>query len=208
MSEKIIGRGAEALLIKKGNALLKQRLKKGYRHEHIDLMLRTGRTRREARILERAAKIIPVPKVLINEKSGTEINMEFIDGKVLSEWLDKFPEAKAMKICRQIGESVAKLHNAGIIHGDLTTSNMILREKDGLVYFIDFGLAFHSPRPEDKAVDLHLLKQALDSRHFRKAEGYFNAFLKGYDFFGDSKVVTERLKKVEARGRYKGKKRL
>jgi len=210
-SEKIIGRGAEALLIKKGNMLLKRRIKKGYRHERLDFMLRAGRTRREARLLERAARVTNVPRVRAIDgmtkrkfEPETEIEMDFIKGKVLSENLDKLSGKKALEVCRTIGKEVACLHNAGIIHGDLTTSNMILHK--GKVYLIDFGLGFHSARQEDKAVDLHLLREALKSRHFRKADAYFREFLKGYDFFGNSRVVTERLKKVEARGRYKGKK--
>lgn len=211
MREKIIGRGAEALLIKKGSVLLKRRIKKGYRHERLDFMLRAGRTRREARILERASRVINVPRVRAIDgmakkrfEPETEIEMDFIKGKVLSENLDRLNMRKALKVCKIIGTEVACLHNAGIIHGDLTTSNMILHR--GKVYLIDFGLGFHSARTEDKAVDLHLLREALKSRHFKKADNYFKEVLKGYDLFGNSRVVTERLKKVEARGRYKGKK--
>jgi TP53 regulating kinase-like protein len=210
MSEKVIGRGAEALLIQKGNTLVKRRIKKGYRHEHLDLMLRTSRTRREARLLEKAARAINVPKVKAIDgmskkkfEPETEIEMEFIDGKVLSEHLDKFDLQRALKICKQIGESAAKLHDIGIIHGDLTTSNMILHE--GKVYFIDFGLGFHSARAEDKAVDLHLLREALESKHFRKWGDYWNSVLSGYRTSKNAPAVAERLKKVEARGRYKGK---
>jgi len=208
--EKIIGRGAEALLIKKGGMLLKRRIKKGYRHENLDLMLRTARTRREARLLQKASQIIAVPKVKAIDgmarkklEPETEIEMEFDDGKVLSKHLDKIPLSDALKICKQIGQSAAKLHDLGIIHGDLTTSNMILRENK--VYFIDFGLGFHSARAEDKAVDLHLLREALESRHFKHWPRLFNAVLSGYKISKNARAVAERLKKVEARGRYKGK---
>lgn len=210
MAEKIIGRGAEALLIKKRDSLLKRRIKKGYRHEHLDFMLRASRTRREARIMEKAANAIPVPKIKAIDgmarrkfEPETEIEMEFVDGKVLSEWLDKFPVSKAIKICRQIGENAAKLHDLGIIHGDLTTSNMILHK--GKVYFIDFGLSFHSARLEDKAVDLHLLRQAFEAKHFRHWLEFFDAAISGYKISKNARIVAERLKKVEARGRYKGK---
>ena len=87
--------------------------------------------------------------------------MEFIDGKKLSDSLES---QDYKKICKQIAENITKMHNSGIIHGDLTTSNMIF--KNNQVYFIDFGLAFHSSKVEDKAVDLHLLKQALEAKHF------------------------------------------
>ena len=211
--EEIIGRGAEALLIKRQDSLIKRRIKKGYRHERLDLFLRNSRTRHEARILERASKVILVPKVKTVDGSKkfapeTEIEMEFVDGKVLSKWLGKFSLDKSLKICREIGKNTAKLHDADIIHNDLTTSNMIVRNPSlsaPNVYFIDFGLSFHSARIEDKAVDLHLLQEALKSRHFENYKEYFNAVIQGYNISKNASLVTERLKKVEARGRYKGK---
>jgi len=99
---------------------------------------------------------------------------------------------------REIGRSVRKLHDANIIHGDLTTSNMILKDK---VYFIDFGLGFFSTRIEDKAVDLFLFKKALESKHHEVWEECFKEVLKAY---GDQKVM-ERLKEIEKRGRYRKK---
>ncbi|MCX8194361.1 MAG: KEOPS complex kinase/ATPase Bud32, partial [Candidatus Pacearchaeota archaeon] len=154
--------------------------------------------------------VIPVPKLKAIDgmakkklEPETEIEMEFIDGKLLSLWLDKFPLKKAIKICKQIGENIAKIHDLDIIHGDLTTSNMIL--KGDKIYFIDFGLSFHSARAEDKAVDLHLLREALEAKHFKHWQKYFEAAIEGYKLSKNSKAVLERLKKVESRGRYKGK---
>jgi len=198
--EKIIARGAEAVLVQKDGCLVKRRIKKGYRNPELDKKIREGRTRREARILEKAGKIIAVPSVISSDEKKAEIEMKFIDGKVLSDWLDKIPGALA--ICTQIGEEIGKLHDAGIIHGDLTTSNMILQNNK--VWFIDFGLGFHSERNEDKAVDLHLMRQALESRHFEKFSQYFDAVLRGYKRASKkSSEVLEQLKKVESRGRYK-----
>ena len=71
--------------------------------------------------------------------------------------------------------------------------------------FIDFGLGFFSNKIEDKAVDLHLLKQALESKHFKKWDENFKEVLKNYKISKDSEKVLERLKKVESRGRYKDK---
>lgn len=210
MKEEIIGRGAEALLIKSGNILKKKRIKKGYRHKALDFMLRASRTRIEARLLQKASLAIYVPKVKAIDgmvkkslEPETEIEMEFVDGKLLSSWLDKFPLVKALKICKEIGESIAKLHDLDIIHGDLTTSNMILKKDK--VYFIDFGLGFHSARIEDKAVDLHLLREALEAKHFRYWREYFKAITESYKMSKNASFVLERLKKVESRGRYKGK---
>lgn len=209
MKEKIIGIGAEALLIKKGNLLLKRRIRKGYRHERLDLLLRTSRTRHEAKLLRKLSQIISVPKVkAIDGKAKkrfepeTEIEMAFIRGILLSEGLDKFSLTKALKICEKIGKNTALIHDSGIIHGDLTTSNMILSDK---IYFIDFGLGFYSDRIEDRAVDLHLIREALEAKHFTRWEKYFRAVLKGYKKSKKAKITMERLKKVEARGRYKSK---
>ena len=150
-------------------------------------------------------------------KDKNKIKMPFIDGKKLSEHLDNFPLTKQKSICKRIGESVAKLHDADIIHGDLTTSNMIYvpykkesiftKRDDGKkdkIFFIDFGLGFISHRYEDKAVDLHLLKQALEAKHFKYWEKLFGEFIKGYKKENkESEKVLKQLKKVEKRGRYK-----
>ena len=194
---EIIGRGAEAVLIKHRDFLIKNRIKKGYRISEIDNKLRKTRTRKETKLLEKAISLIKVPKV-IETNSKEKIIMEFIEGKKLSEWLDKIENPE--KICGQIGRNIAKLHDSNIIHGDLTTSNMILKEKE--VYFIDFGLGFNSERIEDKAVDLHLLRQALEAKHFENWKKLFAAVLKNYDS-KDKARILEQFKKVESRGRYK-----
>ena len=71
------------------------------------------------------------------------------------------------------------------------------------VFIIDFGLGFISKRIEDKAVDLHLIKQALEAKHFQNWEDLFNSFSEGYQDYKEAKEVLSRLKKVESRGRYK-----
>ncbi|RLF35074.1 MAG: Kae1-associated kinase Bud32 [Thermoplasmata archaeon] len=201
MEQKIIAQGAEAILIKKQGTLVKNRIKKSYRHPFLDTKIRRRRTKKEARIMKKVANIIAVPKI---KKVGEEkIEMGFLEGKLLSKYLDKFNNKKQKQIAEKIAESVANLHKANIIHGDLTTSNMIL--KDNKVYFIDFGLAFHSARIEDKAVDIHLLKQALESKHFRIADKFFKWFVKEYSKYDEGKGILSRLTKVELRGRYKRK---
>jgi Kae1-associated kinase Bud32 len=202
MSNQIIGRGAEAILIKKDNILVKDRIKKSYRNNELDLFLRSSRTRHESRLLEKALQVIQVPQV--KKTRDFEIEMEFIQGKKLSDFLDNFPEKEALKICEEIGKSAAKIHDKNIIHGDLTTSNMLWQEKEKKVYFIDFGLGFISTRIEDKAVDLHLLKQALKSKHFKRWESYFKEVIEGYNS-KDKEAILKQLEKVESRGRYKKK---
>ena len=123
---KIIQQGAEAkiLLDKKNNSVIKDRISKSYRHPELDKQIRKRRTKAEARLLIKANEIInsPIP----NETNESQIKMPFINGKKLSKHLDKLPLKEQKQIMKLIGNSIAKLHKADIIHGDLTTSNMIL----------------------------------------------------------------------------------
>lgn len=224
MKSNIIAQGAEAILIRENNKLIKRRIPKSYRLPALDEKLRKQRTRKEAKLLEKASKLIPVPNVLKSSDKTMEILMPFIEGKKLSDSLDSLKNASA--VCIQIGENMAKLHDADIIHGDLTTSNMILVENQNtsqqnipkspspahqpspinnspLVFFIDFGLGFESQKIEDKAVDIHLIKQALEAKHFKNYESFFSSVLEGYKLSKNHLAVLNRLKKVEARGRYK-----
>jgi TP53 regulating kinase-like protein len=208
MKEKILQQGAEANIILveqngKEPFIIKDRIKKGYRLTSIDEQIRTRRTRAETKLLEKASQIIDSPKPLFEHsiKNSSKLKMPFIDGKKLSEYLDSFPLEKQKKICRILGSNIAKLHDNGIIHGDFTTSNMIL--KNGKVFLIDFGLGFISHKIEDKAVDLHLLRQALEAKHFLHWHDLFKSVVLGYSSSKNSISVLEQLKKVEARGRYK-----
>lgn len=205
MTSKIIFQGAEAVILLDEGEIIKKRIKKSYRIAELDERIRKLRTRSETKLLDKASKVIPVPKVKKTNEEDKEIIMDFIYGKKLSDNLDNFPEEKQLKIFEQIGKQIALLHDSDIIHGDLTTSNMILNEKDGKIYFVDFGLGFFSHKVEDKAVDLHLLKQALEAKHFKHSENLFEEVVKGYEESKDSKLVFERFKKVERRGRYKDK---
>ena len=199
MEPKLLARGAEAIIYKIGNKVVKDRIPKGYRHPELDKKLRKRRTKSEAKILSKITQIISVPKLLSDPKpQGRMIHMEYIKGKRLSDHLEKLDYKK---VCKQIGKNIAKLHDAGIIHGDLTTSNMILKENK--VYFIDFGLGFHSDRIEDKAVDLHLIKQALEAKHHSIYEKAFKAVLSGYKVSKNYSKTIKQLEKVEKRGRYK-----
>ncbi len=195
---KIIQQGAEAIIEKSGNNIIKNRIRKSYRLEKLDKKIRKLRTRAEAKILNKLHKQIPVPKVINSNEKTRQITMEFISGKKLSENLDKLKNKN--KIIEQAGKNIAKMHDLGIIHGDLTTSNMILKNKQ--VYLIDFGLSFHSKRIEDKAVDLHLLRQALEAKHYKFWESLFKSLIKGYNL-KDKELILKQLKKVESRGRYK-----
>lgn len=196
--EIILGRGAEAIVTLDKKIVLKNRIEKTYRHPEIDKKLRKLRTRSEAKILEKINTIIPSPKVISVDENKGKIELEYIKGKKIS---DNLENTDYQKVCEKIGKNLAKIHDKDIIHGDLTTSNMIIKENK--VYFIDFGLGFHSPKIEDKAVDLHLIKQALEAKHPSIWEDAYKSVIRGYKFSKNSDKVISQLEKVEKRGRYK-----
>jgi len=199
--QKIIQQGAEAIILLDKDKIIKRRIKKSYRLPEVDDKIRKSRTRKEAKLLDKSSQFINIPNIIQVNENNQEIIMQYLNGKKLSEHLDKFGKDKAQKICKQIGKQIAKLHDNNIIHGDLTTSNMILL--DNKLFFIDFGLGFTSARIEDKAVDLHLIRQALEAKHFKNWQDFFKSVIKGYSSSKDSNKVLEQLKKVESRGRYK-----
>ena len=124
---KIIGRGAESILYLKDGKVIKDRISKGYRHKEIDLMKRKYPTRRESKLLRDAAKFgVNVPEVYDMNDSSMKVEMEFLKGDMLKDILDDLPKKKREEICKEVGRQIVVLHDHGIVHGDLTTSNMLL----------------------------------------------------------------------------------
>jgi|SRR3989344_275206 len=195
----LIKQGAEANIYLDENKIIKKRIKKNYRINLIDDKIRKFRTRREAKVIE---KVDNAPKLIRFSDKDMTIETEYIDGEILTKLFDKSDLTEKKKLCSSIGEKIAEMHNKDIIHGDLTTSNMIKKDK---IYFIDFGLSFFSKKPEDKAVDLHLLKEVLKAKHHNDYELCFDFIIKGYKKSKNFKEVLDRLEKVESRGRYKKK---
>jgi len=193
-----ISSGAEAEIYLEKN-IVKDRVKKNYRIPEIDVPLRQFRTRRESKILDRLEKIkFPAPKLIKTDRKSV-IEMENIPGKKVRDVLEKNP----IKLSKEIGKKLALLHNNDICHGDLTTSNMILNKE---IFFIDFGLSKFSEKVEDKAVDIHLFRQALESKHDKVWEKCYKAFLTTYKkTVKNQKEIMNRLEKIELRGRNKGK---
>jgi len=194
--------GAESIIYldKNKGIVHKKRIEKPYRIAEIDMPLRISRTRKESKVINTLHKLdITVPQLI--KQSEFDIEMEYIEGTQLKKILDKRPE-----LSMSIGKNLAVMHDSGIIHGDLTTSNMILGDYGNgeKLYFIDFGLSFFSKKIEDKAVDIHLFKQALESKHFRASDAAYRYFLQGYNP-KDKKEIVQRLHVVEQRGRYKVK---
>jgi len=192
----IVGRGAEAILKKGKDHLEKERIKKSYRLKELDDEIRKSRTRREASLI-RAARRIGVNVPTIIDESKETITMEFLDGQRIKDVLN---ENNCEELCTKIAYYIALLHKNEIIHGDLTTSNMMFNNNE--IYFIDFGLGFKSSRIEDKASDLYLLKQALDSTHFNISSKAWQIILKAYQQNYPEKRIIETLKKIEKRRRY------
>jgi Kae1-associated kinase Bud32 len=195
---KTLGRGAEAIVRKHGKHALKERVAKYYRHPLIDKQLRKSRMRREANMFRKLEMIdFPAPRLLAMNDEHMTLTMDFVDAPKVRDVMPK----KLLSLATEIGRNVGILHANDIIHGDLTTSNMLFAKR---VVFIDFGLSFTSKKDEDKAVDLHLLHQALTSAHHAIAERMWKKIVLGYAKGNPhAKTVFARLEKVEKRGRNK-----
>jgi TP53 regulating kinase-like protein len=169
----------------------KIRKRKKYRIKELDKLLRESRTRSEARIIS-AARKAGVPTPLVFDVEGEKIVMERIKGDPLREIMN--PE-----LSRNLGELVAKLHEARIIHGDITPMNLIYSE--GRIFFIDFGLSFYDDRIESKGVDLHIYFESLKA-YFDDWKQLKEAFISGYSAYSNAEEVLKRAEEIDARGRY------
>lgn len=179
----------------------KQRVVKGYRHPSLDRSLQTFRIKNEVRLMLEARRAgIAVPVIYSVDLPENRIVMEEIKGVRVKDALMDLPDDKAKVVCERIGEIAAKLHANDIVHGDLTTSNMLL-EGDRIV-LIDFSLGQKTSEMEDKGVDMHLLEEAFHSAHHARSGLY--------DVVKDSYVrhnprgseVLRKVKEIEKRGRY------
>lgn len=179
----------------------KKRVPKTYRLKVLDEELRQFRIRNEARLMSSARKFgVPTPAVLDVNISDCELVMEYIDGPRLKDVLATYPSEERKKTLRSVGELIGTLHMNDIIHGDLTTSNMLM--SDGLIYFIDFSLGEWSSEVEAKGVDLHVLMEAYESTHPELLDE-FEYILEGYrEIFPGAGSVEEKIKEIIERGRY------
>ena len=198
-----IAQGAEAVLHRDNTHIIKERLSKSYRLPQLDESLRQFRTRREAKILGKLQEMnFPAPHLQEFCDKRMSIVMDFVPGETLKDVLmagDSFQE-----LAREIGEKIGKLHQAHIIHGDLTTSNMIQHQETGEIHFLDFGLSSFSEKTEDKAVDLFLLDRALESTHYQQYPSLFEKVIEGYkEVYPEAGAVLERFEQVKRRGRNK-----
>ncbi|MCL4398728.1 MAG: Kae1-associated serine/threonine protein kinase [Candidatus Parvarchaeota archaeon] len=193
---KVLAFGSEAVIYEKEGIIIKRRIKKGYRIKEIDERLRKTRSKAEfnvMRFLYENSLNVPKPLKYIEDKK--EIWMEKIDGKRLAE-------SFSLEDAKGVGVMAAEMHNLGVIHGDLTTANMIKAGKK--LYLIDFGLSYHSSKDEDIAIDIFLFKNALKSKHNDVYKEAYSAFLGAYKskIRKEFKGIDTHLKDIEERRRY------
>jgi len=205
--ENIIYQGAEAKIIKTmylGYPVVeKRRLNKRYRIKEIDTRLIIARTKEEAKLMVAARKQgVCIPIIFDVDIQQGIITMEYIEGSRIKDIYNTLSQKERTKLCEDIGESIGRLHMGDIIHGDITTSNMILSE--GRIHFIDFGLGEINHEVEAKGVDLHVLMEAMESTHSRYAPE-FKYVLEGYKrtYIKNPKEVIGKIQEIVQRGRYR-----
>ncbi|MEM0113551.1 Kae1-associated kinase Bud32 [Metallosphaera cuprina] len=199
---KLIKKGSESLVyygrFQGIKSVYKVRISKPYRNPDLDRKINRERTASEAKVMFAALSSgVNTPAILYVNPDSFTIVMEYLEGPTVKE----IAERGSLDIFKEIGFMTGKMHLNGIIHGDLTTNNLILH--DGEVFFIDFGLSKRSRDLEDIATEIHVFLRSLESVHVQIRDNAFSLFLEGYD--EATKMRDEVLKKVEEirlRGRY------
>ena len=207
LPSRLLEKGAEANIYPDEwmghHVVRKERVSKSYRIKKLDHKIKKKRTKREAKLLHLAKTCgVITPLIYDIDKEKKSITMENIPGRVVKDVFDDLNIFKRKLICEKIGENIARLHNCGIIHGDLTTSNLLL--KDDEIVFIDFGLGKISDLVEDKGTDLLVFKKALSGVHHDIAEDCFRSILNGYLEAVDYHDIIKKLDEIEFRARYTG----
>jgi TP53 regulating kinase-like protein len=175
--------------------LIKHRFPKTYRHAALDKRLTQQRLIQEARLMVKCkAHNIPTPTLYHVNADDGYLFMEYIDAPMvrdvlLVQHLDVHPQ----HIMARMGTLIGQMHAHSVVHGDLTTSNFLIRSSDFSLVVIDFGLSFVSNGVEDQAVDLYVLERAFISTH-PQAHEYFEHVLGAYgDSYSNSTPVLRKL---------------
>jgi TP53 regulating kinase-like protein len=208
-TNSLLSKGAEASLYlmewQGFDVVIKKRIPKTYRPPELDKLIRIYRTIHEPQLMHEAkAAGVPTPLIYMVNVAQSSITMQYIQGEQIKRSLNEASEERRNELCEIVGKLIGKLHSHGLIHGDLTTSNMIL-SPNGRIYFVDFGLSEKSSETEAQGVDLHLLKRALQSTHYPYWEECFKWVLSGYTcVVGVQKAekVYQKICEIERRGRY------
>nr|GMD88543.1 EKC/KEOPS complex subunit bud32-like [Ipomoea batatas] len=171
----LIKQGAEARVFESTfvgrRSIVKERFSKKYRHPTLDSKLTLKRLNAEARCMTKARRLgVATPVLYAVDPILHSLTFEYVEGPLVKDILLGFgssgiDEERIADIAFQIGNAIGKIHDGGLVHGDLTTSNMLMRSATNQLVLIDFGLSFTSTLPEDKAVDLYVLERALLSMH-------------------------------------------
>jgi TP53 regulating kinase and related kinases len=200
-NKKLLRKGAESELYLIDwygqQAVSKTRITKKYRHYSIDRTLRKQRTLHEATIMSSVKFFgVQTPFIYFLNSNNFEIIMEYVIGNTIKNNFS--PD-----YCIKVGEIIANLHINNIIHGDITTSNFIITPQNHLT-IIDFGLSFFSERIEDKAADIRLFKEILNSVHVDFYKKSFENFTLGYsNIYGNKHLkIFNIVNEIEQRGRY------
>lgn len=209
LGEKPFHRGAEADLllssIDQWELVIKRRTKKNYRHESLDDSIRRERTFSEADTIHQAKVAgAKVPSIVGINLETNSILMTHIEGTVLRDGLDTMNRADAVELFQSLGAQIGLLHYAGIIHGDLTTSNIVVT-KSGNPFIVDFGMSRRSSDPEDRGVDLHLLQRSITTSHVKNASPLIKALGRGYEETAGEAIRQSSWAKageIARRGRY------
>ncbi|KAL4105616.1 hypothetical protein PRIC1_003676 [Phytophthora ramorum] len=210
---QLISQGAEAKVFETDFAgrpcVVKERVKKSYRLPVLDKKLSHRRLVQEARCILKCRRAgVLTPAIFLVDEDKSRLYLEKVPGGSLKDYLrrayklDPKYGPMALKKAYQIGEAIAKMHDADIVHGDLTTSNMMLSSDDATdVTMIDFGLANSQPLPEDKAVDLYVMERAFASTHVN-SELLVEEVLRAYRAKSRrSDAIFQKLSQVRLRGR-------
>ena len=206
---KLLKKGAEASLFLNywhgRKTIIKVRIPKMYRPSALDEQIRSYRTVHEPQLMHEAkAAGVSTPLIYMVNVPDASIIMEYVEGQQVKQILNKASAADRHELCLKIGKSIGQLHANGLIHGDLTTSNMILTS-EGRLFFVDFGLGEKNEELEAQGVDLHLMKRALQSTHYLFWEESFKDVLCGYSSIVSAEVaekVYQKIREIERRGRY------
>ena len=207
--QTLLKKGAEASLFLANwhgrKVVVKIRFPKKYRPAELDEKIRSYRTAHEPQLMHEAKKAgVPTPTIFLVDMKNAAITMEFVEGKQVKQVLPLVSMTEKQKLCVSVGVLIGKMHKRGVVHGDLTTSNMIL-SSEGKIFLVDFGLGEKNTEVEARGVDLHLMKRTLQSTHYKFAEECFKHVLKGYsEVLGgeDAEKVIEKMREIERRGRY------
>ena len=201
-------RGAEADLfvsqLPPWKVVVKRRVKKPYRNEQLDAGIRKERTVKESSVIHQSKLAgVRTPSILGLDLEHSSIIMTFIEGSLARNVIDSMGGTERNFLLEELGRLVGHLHSAGIVHGDLTTSNIIM-SGDVRPFLIDFGMAGRSLEPEDFGTDLHLLQRSLTSTHALDPASSLKKVAKGYhEIVGkDADQNLRKAAEISRRGRY------